>query len=147
LVEDSNLEDVREFVRRHRVCFETYPIIAVRRGTRIQVGFELELGAMMPESLGEPLRDRRLCQRLFDGLCDLARAVISGAYPGIRFEIGPCDSALRYSGSPGLHPEVLLRLRILHRKNYFDPLDEEETRCLFDTERALRQLGVRSGRR
>jgi hypothetical protein len=63
-----------------------------------------------------------------------------------KYEIMPFDAALHETPARKLVPEVALSIMIEHRHNFYESINECETRCLREMEQKLKQLGVRRGR-
>ena len=156
---------LKEFVIEKAVCWDSQPLTAMLRGAPIRVGFELELRAVHGPTTYKPTPGCPHCGHLFKGLKELAEAVVPTEFRPSRYEVQPFDHSwhLYYSGPKGgsqtaglkagskdsdpFIPEVVLKLQILHRKNYFEPIDDCERKCLKEIEAALKKLGARKGGR
>lgn len=142
---DRSHEEIRDFIRRHQVCWESHPITVMNRGNRVQVGFELELSAVEGEADASLAAGDLRLQQLFEGLRSLALQFVADSSQEVRFEIHPDDHSLRFDGY-GL-PEVVLKLHMIHREDYFRPIDSALLECLAETEQVLRDVGVQRCRR
>jgi hypothetical protein len=149
---DGNLNELRQFVREHRVCWHTYPVTVLHRGEQIQVGYEVELSAVHGTARGTLHADSPECHHLFGWLKRLADLIVPD-WP--RHEIAPFDHSVHLEGSRGWEPEVVLRLRIFHRDDYFTSVETCEkclhdepgsvARCLTEVEESLSTLGAHKG--
>lgn len=131
--------DLKDWIRKHRVCFEVSPHFEVHRREKLQVGFELALFARPSRS---DLADAggSECRQLFEGL----REVLALAMPpGVAYTVQPFDASLRLRAS-AWEPEVQLVAEIIHG-SIFAPVDEEERRYAREVRDALLRLGAREG--
>ena len=138
-------ERIEQFVLEHQVCWQVQPVSAIHRDERIQVGFELELSATHTDSEETLEPGSPESQHLFGRLEELAKEVVSGLAESCRPKIEPFDHSIRFEPSRGSAPEVVLKLQILHRGDYFQSIDKAENECLKKTEKALKELGVQKG--
>lgn len=137
---------LQEFVQQHQVRFQSRPLTMHRLEQRVQVGYELELRAAHPVAHQEIHPGCPQCGKLYQGLKQLADASLPPPGRPTGYEIGPVDFAWHYSPSRNSRPEVVLKVRISHRQDFFNPIDECEKRCLAQMTEALRRLGACSGR-
>lgn len=85
------------------------------------------------------------CQETFVDLKTIAEAVIPAEVRPSVCEIEPFDRSLHSEGhGPS---EVVLVIRLMHRVDYFSPLDACEDRCLADMQAALGEIGIEGRRR
>lgn len=143
---EGQTQKLDRFVCRHHVNWDTQPVFAVTDGSRRRVGFELELRASHGPLTDRPKPDCPHCHELFRGLRSLAVAVLPRDVRASRYEIGPYDHALHLDPSRRFQAEVVLKIQILGRQDYFHPEEACEERCLQEIERKLKHLGACKGR-
>jgi hypothetical protein len=127
-----------ELVRRYRVCWEVWPEYSVTRRTSQQVGFVLELLGS-GKSVGEfdPSCPEHL--EIHAALDAIARRILESD-ERVSYEINHNGQSLCYSPARGNRPDVTLSIKILHRTDFENPVDESERDYLKQTEAHLRQL-------
>jgi hypothetical protein len=134
--------ELRELVQRFRVCWKTWPEYIYSGHERRQIGYELELAGTHEFGLSHPEPGCEHCQHVFFALRQIATYILPRQKRASMYEIGPFDQAIRYSGLHSNRPDIVLKLKILHRNGYDQPVDECEDRCLREVEQSLRELGV-----
>ncbi len=129
-----------ELVQRYRVCWEVWPEYSLTRRKSRQIGFELELLGS-GKSAGE--FDARCPKHaeIHSALDAIARWILESD-ERVSFEINQSGQSLCYSPSRGNRPDVVLSIKILHRTDFENPVDESELSYLKKTEAHLRQLGA-----
>lgn len=142
---DAIKKRLQEIVRQHRIYWQVWPEIAYLRGRRQQVGFRLELcGAHPPGCDATP--GCKKCQELYLRLKEIADWITPAEKRDSDYTVLSFDSAI-HQGASGLNlPDVILPLLILHRRNYEDPVDACEVRCLKEMKERLRELGAKDYR-
>ncbi len=138
----NNRERLQQFVRQHRVTWAAQPLTAMQGQERVQVGHELELRAHHDADSRHASVDCSDCAELYLGLKELAETAIPCPEQSIRVEVGPFDGSLHLDPTEGLQPAVVLRIQVLHREDYFRPIDDRENRCLKEIEGRLGFFGV-----
>ncbi len=135
--------DLNEWIREHKVCWELFPYYALGRGGRIQIGFELDLYAQhLPWVKTNP--GCKECEEVFKKLEEIARLALPTEFRPTRYDIQPFDASFHIRPETKLKQEVQLTMLIIHREGYFDPLDECERRCAAEIQQHLKNLGVQS---
>lgn len=136
---------LREFVESYHVTWAAQPLTVMRDGSRIQVGHEVELRADHKAEAGHSSMECGNSNELYSLLQELAETALPCPDDSIRIEFVPWDGSLHLDPTRGLRPEVILRIHILHREDYFEPIDECENRCLKEIERRFEAFGVQHG--
>lgn len=141
----TEIDTLREFVERHRVCWEVWPEFAMVHGKRMQIGFELELSGAHEPGVEHPSPGCEHCRRVFLGLIEIAYWIQPRERRPSRYEVEPFQPALRYSQRRGYRPDVTLTIRILHREDALRPVDPCEDRCLAEMVQRLGEIGASQG--
>ncbi len=136
-------DKLRQFIETHQVSWNVQPLTEILRGNRANVGFELELVANHEVLPRPPKPGCPDCQKLFRGLAEVAQQILPREKRQSRYEIQPFDHSLHLDPAHRLQPEVVLKIRVLHRSDYFQPIDACEDRCLKEMEASLKKLGAR----
>jgi hypothetical protein len=134
--------DVRDWVRRYRVCWEILPLHEMTAGRKLQVGFELNVFARQdgPARPDQPSPD---VEDLFSQLRQFAERTLPKGPRTARFDIQPFDSAEHLRAEAGFVPEVQVTVRIVHASGYFAPPDADERAAVKEIETRLASLGAR----
>jgi hypothetical protein len=123
-------------VERRQACYEVWPDWALVEGRKVQVGFEVDLCADAEGLGGEP------CVGIYEELKQIATAVLPRDAGEAEFDVLPFDNSFHESPRRSFRPEIVLALRILHRRGFDRPLDDCEKQCLRQIEATLKQLGL-----
>ena len=139
----STIDEVKELVAQHTVCYEVYPDRLLVRGELRTVGYEVQLLGSHARGSTRMTPGCELCASTFRDLRRIAEWKIPPDERDSKFEIVPFDGALHMATRHGLRPEVALSVTIEHRRGFDAPLDECESRCLRDVELRLNEVGAR----
>ena len=129
--------ELRHIVAHRQACYEVWPDWAMVNGRRIQVGFELDLCASVSRPGDGP------CVEIYQELKRIAGFVLPHDPDEVELEVAPFDNSTHESSRRNFHPEIVLAVRILHKRAFEQPVDACEERCLRQIESALQQLGIR----
>ena len=144
-------ERLREIVRRHEVCYEVWPEWAAAGGSKIRIGYRLELCGVNEHDLasggGHPTPGCARCRRTYDDLRRIAEWVMpKEGERASRYEVEGFDRAWhvapRHRRSRN---EIVLAVKVLHRRGVNEPADECELRCIREMRAGLAELGVAEG--
>lgn len=139
--------NLKDLVRRHKVCFESYPIWHVpRNGGRIAVGYELDLIGTHDHPQHAPASGCAECSPVYRALLHIAKAILPPNDRASRYAIQPFDVAIHFSPRRKWRRDVVLAIDIMHRDQFDRPIDECETHCLREMTSKLKELGARPGR-
>lgn len=132
-----------EWAREHRAAFEVAPLMEVRGGERLQVGFTLSLYAAAPMEKA-PGHDRQeAAQQLWEELRTLAQsAVPEDERVGARAELEPPHAALLRPENE-FKPEVGLTWRIFHADEYLQAVTAGDRERLAHLEKRLLAMGLK----
>lgn len=137
---------LRNFVERHSVRCEVWPAEELVDGKIVKVGFDLQLYGTHEHGETRLTPGCERCVQTFQDLRAVAEWIVPReAERASRYEIEPYHSALSLSPTRGLRAEVVLTMKILHRHEFFQPIDDCEQRCLAEMRTKLVELGVRQG--
>ena len=132
---------LREWIRLHKVCWETITHREAAASGILSVGYDVALSArLLGGSLWDP-GDTRATEAL-EGLRRIAEAVIHED-DAEDVSIAPMDGVLQLRAQSDWQPEVRLVIEVCHDHGYFAAIDDEERGCVRRLERALEGLGVR----
>lgn len=138
----NSSEDLKELVRRYRICYEVWPEYEMVGGQKSQIGLALELSGTHEPDIANPEAGCIHCRRIFAAMRDVAEAILPPEGRPSRYEQGPYDQSIHHSHARGDRPDVSLTVRILHREDFHKPLDDCQERCLEEMLRNLKNLGA-----
>jgi hypothetical protein len=135
--------ETRAWAEKNKAAWEVCPLVEMHRGERVQVGFELSLYARIPTetAAGEDRQDAVVA--IWDRLCQIAESIAPAEPARARLEVEPFDAAGRLRPETGFAPEVLLKARIFHASDYFEPAEADERKFVRPLEERLHELGLR----
>ena len=139
-------EHLRELVEKHTVRYEVNLVQDKMEDRIVDAGFEIDLLASHDHGSTRYTPGCSLCVSTFHDLREIADWIMPKEVRDSEYSIEEFDRGLHFVPARRTEPEVLLALRIEHRRNKGRPLDDCEWRCLGDMEAALRRLGVRKSR-
>ncbi|HWW75548.1 MAG TPA: hypothetical protein VNZ44_09130 [Pyrinomonadaceae bacterium] len=146
------LESLREIVRRHEVCYEVSPEWASLWGAKTQIGYRLELCGINEhdEASGDehPTPGCPRCRRTYGDLRKVAEWVMPKEEErASRYEVEPFDRAWHVAPTHRRsRNEIVLAVKVLHRRGVNEPADECERRCLKEMRAGLEELGAGEGK-
>ncbi len=138
----TSVKELKELVQRFRVCWKVWPEFTYVDGEKRQIGYELELAGTHEPWVKDPEPGCKHCQRVFMGLQEIAAWILPREERPSVYEIGPYHQSLTYWSLHRNRPDVMLKVKILHRQGWDRPIDECEDRCLKEMEQRLRELGA-----
>ena len=133
---------LRESVQRFKVCWKVWPECIYVGDQKRQVGYQLELAGTHEAEVAHPRPGCEQCQSVYNALRQIAEYIIPREERPSTYEIGPFDRSIHYWPLHSNRPDVLLTIKILHRRGSDQPVDECEDRCLEEMEARLRELGA-----
>ncbi|QQR89809.1 MAG: hypothetical protein IPJ88_16795 [Myxococcales bacterium] len=143
---NAKIQDLRALVQRHKVCWEVWPEEHYRKGRgKVNIGYIIQITGTHDHPAHPPLPGCDECKAVYKKLRDIARWIIPSEQRESKYEIDMFDHALRYSPKRKFREEVTLSLKILHRGQWDNPVDACETRCLYEMEEKLAELGAHKG--
>jgi hypothetical protein len=142
---DSIKADLSDLVQRYRVCWDVRnEYIVGLNHLWEQVGFSLELIGTHPAGIEHPEPGCIHCRNIYDALAQIASWITPKEVRPSFYEIEPFDNAIRYEPAHKRRPDVILKIKVLHREG-FAPVDACEVQCLREMEVRLREIGAHEG--
>jgi hypothetical protein len=138
-------QDLKSLVERHTIRYEAWPHWEMHEGERVMIGFDLELHGTHDHGHSQLTPGCKICRQTYEDLKRVATEVLPKEERASWYEVEPFDHGLHSEGRGPM--EVVLIIRIEHRRDYFAPVDACEERCLAQIEAGLKQLGVPGRRR
>ena len=141
---------LKDLVQKHAVCYEVWPEWSLDRGKRVKIGFELQLCGANCRCPGHdgchPVPGCHVCRGTYEDLKEVAGWMLPSERRASRYEIQAFDHALHVAPrGRGMRSEVVLTVKILHRHEVNDPVDDCEELCLKEMRRKLAELGMSEG--
>jgi hypothetical protein len=141
---ESSLPSPAELVRRHKVCWEVWPLLSYDdAGTRKQVGFELDLFGVHVSTAPAPSASTDDNLEVFAALQSIAEAVLPHDPTDVDCSIAVYDSAIHSSRRRHFREDVQLQITLFHTNDCDREMDDGEVESLRAIEEALRALGAR----
>ena len=134
--------DIRELIQRFHVCWDVWPEYTFIKHEKRQIGFELDLSGTHEGGEGHPEPGCEKCLDTYQALLRIAETVLPTSNPDITQQFEPYDQGIHYSHRRGNRPEILLRIRIIHRKAFDQPVDDAQVAYLEDLQRRLEEWGI-----
>ena len=142
---EDRIHQLKELAQKHRVYYEVWPETLMVGGQRTKVGFALELYGTHAHGETKLLPGCSICVETFRDLRKIAGWIIPKEERASYHDIEPFDHAIRERPSHNLRPEVVLKIKILHKHGFDQPVDSCEERCLKEMHEKLAELGVPQG--
>ncbi len=141
----STENDDVAWARAHQACFEIAPLIEMRGGQKVQVGFTLDLYARLPVEKAPGADRGEEAQRIQERLRTLLSSLSPERGGNVRVELEPTRSAAVLRPENEMAPEVSVRARVFHGDDYFAAVTEDERARISTVDRRLAALGLRQG--
>ena len=134
--------NTRELVKRFHVCWDVWPEYMFIKHEKRQIGFELDLSGTHEGGEEHPEPGGKNCHEIYRALVQIAEDVLPSGNKDTTHQFEPYDQGIHYSPRRGNRPEVILRIRITHRKAFERPVDAAQFRYLNELQRRLEEQGV-----
>lgn len=135
-------EELRDRVRRHKIHWQAWPEYHVDGSERRQVGFRLGLLGTQDRPSTRPVAVCPESWKVYTSLRELARWVLPEEEGESDLLVSVDDASLV---SEGDRRDIMVTIKIAHRRGVDRPVDAREMRCLADIEERLLQLGAPQG--
>lgn len=126
-----------------KAAWEVTPLIEMEKGAAVQVGFELNLFARVPEGLPPGPERQAGVETLWDRMREIAESLVPLAGPDARIEVDPYEAAARLRPETQFAPEMLLSARLYHGSNLLAPIEPGDRELLKPLEERLHELGLK----
>ena len=137
----DHLEELKQRVQEFEICWEVWPDYLMVRGSKLQVGFELLL-AGAHERATHVTPGCPKCLDLFEHLKRIATWLLPNVEGQSFCEIEAYDHSIHRTMKRKQRPDVMLSLKILHRRGYDQPVDASEVECLNEMQNKLKRIGA-----
>jgi hypothetical protein len=134
--------DTREPVERFHVCWGVWPEHTFINHEKRQIGFELDLSGRHEDGEEHPEPGCEKCRKIYQVQVRIAEDVLPPADKDTTCQFEPYDQGICYSPRHGNLPEVVLRIRIVHRKAFERSADAPLLRYLEILQRRLEERGI-----
>jgi hypothetical protein len=134
--------DIRELVERFHVCWDVWPEYTFINHEKRQIGFELDLSGTHEGWEKHPEPGCGQCQEIYKELVRIAKDVLPNADEDTTCQFEPYDQGIHYSPRHGNRPEVVLRIRIVHRQAFEQPVEAAQFRYLATLQQRLEEWGI-----
>lgn len=143
--DQETIAHLQDLVRKHNVFYAVYQERVLKEESMERVGFDLELYGIHdhPQGIINPGCDQ--CEAVYEDLKQIAEWILPKEERASVYKIAPFDRALHMPPSRQFRPEVELQIRILHRHDPEQPIDDCERFCLKEMREKLAALGAREG--
>jgi hypothetical protein len=139
------LEHVREIVRQFSVYYEVRPeSMLLHDHTIRQVGFCVDLYGRDGQGPFLCPGDER-SKEIYRGLREIALQIVPEEQEDCRYQLDDFDASLHYDSHGSKYGRVQLKIHILHKDGFQQPIDAGETRARREMEDRLRNLGIYRG--
>lgn len=138
-------DEWREWAREHRARYEVRPLVAMQGDQQVQVGFEFELAASLPAPATPGESREPAIGNVMTTLGDLARLVLPAEGEVARSELAPSRGLVQMSretGEIGFRSEVRRVVKIVHREDVWQAVEEGDRERLVPFERRFKELGL-----
>lgn len=143
---DGQTEELRNLIRRHRVCWEVWPLFYLdKNGNKVQIGFDLEIIGTHSEGQQVLEPGSQESAEILQDLKTVAESVIPQEKLRCRSEIQVFDNLIQYSPLRKFREDFTVGVKITHRSGYDRPVDECEVQCIRQIEEKLKELGAQKG--
>jgi hypothetical protein len=135
----------RTWAEENRAAWDLARLVEMHEGKPVHVGYTLTLYARVPTETPPSPQRREAVIATWDRLREIADSLVAQEPAGTEILVGPYDAEERFRRENGFRPEVSLEARIVHAKDYFQPVQDEARDRLRPLEERLRELGLRPG--
>ena len=137
--------DIGAWARAHKASYATDALFEMRGAERIQVGFTLDLYALLPTEKGPGDERRQEGASIWGQLRTILESALGPERGKALVEIEPMRTAAVLRRETEMKPEVTLRARILHAEDTFGAVTKDERQALSVFEKKLVGMGLKAG--
>lgn len=134
--------DTKQLVQRFQVCWDVWPEYTFINHEKRQIGFELDLAGTHEDGEKHPEPGCEKCLEIYQSLIRIAEDALPERSENVTYQFEPYDQAIQYSPRRGNRPEVILRVRIIHRNAFERPLDAAQVQFMEDLQKRLKALDI-----
>ena len=134
--------DTRELVERFHVCWDVWPEYTFINHEKRQIGFELDLSGTHEGGEQHPEPGCDQCLEIYQALVRIAEDVLPPEDEVTTCQFETYDQGIHYSPRHGNRPEVVLRIRIVHRQAFERPVEAAQVRYLENLQQRLQEWGI-----
>lgn len=140
----GNEQEMRDTVRKRRICYDSEPYYINRKSSLVQIGFQLNLYGTFQVKTGEETPDD---PEFVDVLNDVKKLASVMSFTCGTLHM--CESAITdsnsitYAAERGMRPDVTVHIPIYDQKNFGHPVDDETRKALDLACKLLESVGVR----
>ncbi|MEW6602986.1 MAG: hypothetical protein AB1499_18590, partial [Nitrospirota bacterium] len=134
-------KELLDVVKRRRICYDTEPYYINKKGSLVQIGFQLNLYATFPDAAkGGP--DAAEYKRVEHDVMRLAEALSNTCDPMHMCESTTIEAgSITYSHDRGMRPDVTVHIPIFDQKNFGHPVDDNIRKTLLVAEKLMESAG------
>lgn len=142
----STEQDATAWAQAHQASFEIDPLIEMRGAEKIQVGFTLDLYALLPLESGPGPERRQSGAAVWEQLRTILESVLpQEGGSAARLEIEPRRTAAVLRPENQMQPEVTLRARIFHAEDLWKAVTPGDRAALEAFSKKLVAVGLKAG--
>lgn len=133
------------WAREHKVCYDVGPLMRKDGDKLVQVGFEFEIAARLPDATAGVESRQQATRHLLSAMAQLAHRVFPTEGDVARFELAPFQPVAQLRKETGFRPEVRRVVQVYRKENFWQSVGEGDRQRLGPLEQRLRELGVKAG--
>ena len=142
VIDPEMSKHLHELVKLHKVVFAVRPDLNYTKGEPRKIGFDLILYGTHAAPEHAPSPGCNECVQVWTDLYEIARAILPPDDRDSSSTIRPFDQLLYESKERQFRYDVELTIEVRHKKEFLNPLDACESRCVSDMMQSLKRLGV-----
>jgi len=135
--------DFEAWARTRQACFELTPLTEMRGSERLQVGYNVDLYALLPMDTDRGEERGKAFLEIWTKLKSVLETATREMVDGARTEVEPMRLAAVMRQENKLQPEVNLRARVFHGDNYLSSVTNDDRNRVPVLEERIRTLGLR----
>lgn len=140
------LSYLRNLVRRHRVCWEVWPLFYLGdTGNKVQIGFDVEIFGTHANEQQTLEPGTQESTEILQDLKKVAESIIPQDQQFCRSEVQVFDNLIQFSPLRKFRDDYTVGIKITHRSGYDRPVDACEIECLKEIQQNLDKLGAQKG--
>lgn len=133
---------ISELINRFHVYWNVWPEYIFIKHEKRQIGFELDLSGAHGDGAEHPEPSCEKCREIYRALVQIAEDVLPRGKKDTSFQFEPYDQSIHYSARHGNRPEVVLKIRIIHRQAFERPVSVAQLQYLNELQKNLEERGA-----
>lgn len=143
----ADKEELREVIRKRKICYDSEPYYTTHKGSLVQIGFQLNLYGTFSRGQKEPSPDDPEFAEVLRDVRKIAESLSQTCDPLHMCDATIVDStSITYAHERKMRPDVTVHIPVFDQKDFGHPVDDNVRHTLATAEKILQAAGLQKTR-